>query len=377
MKDLYEILGVDRSANGGEIKRQYRRLAKKYHPDVNPGDDEAQEKFKEINMAYEILSDKDKRRQYDTYGMDAFKNGGQGGGFSGMDFGDIFGDIFGDFFGGGFGQQRKYDHNAPRKGSDIEQQIHLTFEEAVFGVEKEIRIQRIINCENCHGSGAEPGTDKKVCGKCHGSGEVHYQQNTGFGTFVRTTVCDECGGTGEIIEKKCHECKGRKKIRVNKTIHVKIPAGVDNGSIINLRGEGNEGDNQGPSGDLYIIITVKEHEFFQRQGSDIYYELPISFVQASLGAKLKVPTLDGITNFDLPAGTQTGTRFTLENEGVQKLRGKGKGNIYFDVRVLVPKKLSKKQKEILKEFSEASGDFYEEHEEKKGFFEKLIGKFES
>ncbi len=376
MKDLYELLEIDRSSNQAEIKKAYRKLAKKYHPDLNPDDEEAQEMFKEINFAYEVLSDEEKKSNYDRYGEAAFTNGGMGSGDFGMDFGDIFGDIF-DIFGGGFSQKTR-NKNAPRAGSDIQMKINLTFEEAIFGTEKEIQIKKMDTCKECDGTGAEKGTSKTVCDKCQGTGQIRYTQNSAFGTFVRTATCDKCHGSGEVIEHKCHECKGAGQVKVNKTIKVKIPAGVDNDSVINLRNEGNAGTKGGPYGDLYLIISVKEHEFFNRVGYDIYYKLPISFTQATLGATINIPLLDGTEEFEIPEGTQTGTRFKLRNKGVSILNRKAgeKGDIYFDVQVITPKKLSEKQKELLLEFSKESQEDYTEGKEKKNIFEKIKDKFD-
>lgn len=376
MRDLYEVLDVDRNSSKAELKKAYRKLAKKYHPDLNPDDEESAEKFKEINLAYEILSDDTKREQYDRYGSAAFENGGMGSGGFGMDLGDIFGDIF-DIFGGGF-SQRNSRSKGPKRGSDIEQYITIDFEEAVFGVEKEISFSKLEKCKTCSGTGAKPGTDKKTCSKCHGSGQIQYTQQSGFGTFIRTATCDECNGTGEVIEEKCTTCKGKGLVRKNKKIKIQIPAGVDNGSVINLKSQGNDGLEGGPSGDLYIIVQVNNHDFFQRHGRDIYYKLPITFTQAALGATIEVPILSGVKDFDLPAGTQTGTRFKLENEGIVEVNGKRKGDIYFDVHVVVPKKLTEEQKEILENFSEKSKEEFKKSNKKtkKNIFEKIKDMFE-
>lgn len=377
MRDLYEVLEVTRSSTKEEIKKSYRKLAKKYHPDLNQGDEESQEKFKEINFAYEVLSDEEKKANYDRYGEDAFSNGGMGPNDFSMDFSDIFGDIFGDLFGGGFSRKTR-NTNAPQKGSDIQMKINLSFEEAVFGVEKEISVRRLELCKDCDGTGAEKGTDKEICDQCHGTGEVRYSQQSAFGTFVRTATCDKCQGTGEIIEHKCKTCKGNGQVKNSKTINVKIPAGVDNDSVMNLRGEGNTGLKGGPNGDLYLILTVEEHEFFQRMGYDIYFKLPISFTQATLGAKIDVPLLKGIEKFDIPEGTQTGTRFKLKNKGVKKLNTRKDefGDLYFDVQIITPTKLNHKQKEILKEFADISNEPVIESKDKKSFFEKIKEKLD-
>lgn len=375
MRNLYEILGVSKDAPQGEIKSAYRKLAKTYHPDLNPNNEKAAELFKEINQAYEILSDETKRRHYDQFGEASFQNGGMGNGGFNMDFSDIFGDIF-DIFGGGY-SSRSSNQNGPKRGSDLEKQILLTFDEAAFGVEKEISVSRTEECSHCNGSGAEPGTSKSTCDQCHGSGQIRRTQSSPLGTFVRTSVCDKCGGTGEIIEEKCHQCEGSGKERKNKSINVKIPAGVDNGSVINLRGEGNSGTKGGPNGDLYLIIKVKEHEFFQRHGYDIYYKLPISFAQAALGANLKIPTLEGLEDYEIPEGVQTGTRFKLKGKGVQRLNSKSKGDIFFDVQVVTPKKLSSKQRELFEELADHSDEYnIKGKEDKKNIFDKIKNFFE-
>lgn len=377
MKDLYELLEVDRNASKEEIKKSYRKLAKKYHPDLNPGDDDAQEMFKEINFAYEVLSDENKKSNYDRYGEAAFTNGGMGPNDFSMDFSDIFGDIF-DIFGGGFSRKTR-NPNAPQKGSDIQMRVNLTFDESVFGVEKEISVRKMEKCSECNGTGAEKGTEKIICDKCHGSGQIKYTQQSPFGTFVQTATCDKCHGSGQIIEHKCHVCHGVGQVKKTKVIKVKIPAGVDNESVINLRGEGNEGVNQGPSGDLYLIISVKEHEFFNRVGYDIYFKMPISFTQAALGAEIDIPLLKGMEKFSIPSGTQTGTRFKLKDKGVKILnRTDNKhGDLYFDVQIITPKKLNEKQKKLLLEFSNESKEDYTEGKGKKSIFDKIKEKFDA
>ncbi|MDU7441712.1 MAG: molecular chaperone DnaJ, partial [Clostridium sp.] len=294
-KDYYEVLGLQKGASDDEIKRAFRKLAVKYHPDRNQGNAEAEEKFKEINEAYQILSDPEKKAKYDQFGSAAFDgtggfNGGGFGGFDGFDMGG-FGDIFESFFGGGGGSSRR--RNGPVRGNDIEYTVTLTFEEAVFGVEKEISITRSENCEHCSGSGAEPGTNVKTCPTCGGSGQVRVQRQTPLGSFVSTTTCDQCGGTGKVIEDPCPDCKGKGTVRKNRKITVKIPAGVDTGNIIPLRGQGEQGANNGPSGDLYIRVNVAPSKIFRREGSDIYYDYKISMAKAALGAEITVPTVDG------------------------------------------------------------------------------------
>lgn len=374
MKDYYEILNVSKDASLDEIKSSYRKLAKKYHPDLNPNDKEAEQKFKDINEAYEVLSDPEKRRRYDRFG-EAGVNG-QGGfsqDFSG--FGDIFDDIF-DIFGGGFSRSTSSSRKrGPVAGSDLRYDLVLDFNEAVFGVEKEIQIRKSETCSNCHGSGVKPGSSKETCKKCNGTGEVRYAQQTPFGQFVRVSTCDACGGTGEIIKEKCPVCKGTGKEIKRKKIKVKVPAGVNNGSIISIRGEGEAGERGGPPGDLYVYITVKEHEIFTRKGNDIYFTIPISFVDAALGAEIEIPTLEGSTKYTIPAGTQPGTEFRLKNKGVPNLRRKGRGDLYFKVEVQVPKKLTERQKQLLREFEK---DIKINHKSnKKGFFEKMKDAFGS
>lgn len=356
-RDYYEVLDVPKSANETDIKKAYRKLAKKYHPDMNPGDKDAEHKFKEATEAYEVLSDSEKRSKYDQFGHAAFSNGGGPGGFSAHDFGDmgdIFGDIFGDFFGGG-GSRRNA--NAPRKGANLRASIQLEFEEAVFGIEKEIQIVVSDKCESCNGSGAKAGTKPETCSTCRGSGQVRYNQQTLFGTVQSVRTCNHCQGTGKVIKEKCTDCHGSGYIKKRKKISVSIPAGIDNGQSIRLRGKGEPGQNGGPRGDVLLTIYVKEHKFFERHGMDIHYTMPISFTQAALGSELEVPTLDGKVKYDIKPGTQTNTRFRLRSKGVPRLNNlKVRGDQYVTVIVDVPNKLSDRQKELLKEFAEISGD---------------------
>ncbi len=369
-RDYYEILGVDRSADESSIKKSYRKLAMKYHPDRNPEDKEAEKKFKEINEAYEILGNKEKKAMYDKFGHAGVNGNGQGGfngGFSGFGgFEDIFGDIF-DMFGGGFSSNRS--RNRPQKGHDVKVQVSLSFEHAAFGVEKEIEVSRHEECSKCHGSGAETGTNKRSCHKCGGTGEVRYTQRTPLGSFVNVRTCDTCHGEGSIIETPCEKCKGQGKIRKNKTISIKIPAGVDNGSVITLRGEGEVGSKGGPPGDLYIVIRVLPHRIFQRDGYDIICEIPITFVQAALGDEIIVPTLEEKVKYKIPEGTQSGTVFRLKAKGVPVLNGSGRGDQYVKVIIETPKKLNDEQKSILKQFAEVMGE--DVHEQRKSFFDKV------
>ncbi|HCX03520.1 MAG TPA: molecular chaperone DnaJ [Clostridiales bacterium] len=373
-RDYYEILGVSKDADQQEIKKAFRKLAKKYHPDLNPDDKGSEVKFKEVNEAYEVLSDEEKRKKYDQFGHAAFDQnqgfggfGGGGGSYQGFD--DIFGDIFGDFFGGGAGRRR----TGPKKGQDLKIRLNITFEEAAFGTKKEIKINRMESCSKCGGSGAEPGTSKKTCGTCHGSGSVRTVQNTPFGKFQNVTTCPECHGTGEIIEEPCTQCGGSGKEKKSRKITINIPAGVDNGSIIPLRGEGNHGDKGAPSGDLYVYLSVKAHKIFERDGYDIWLEKKISYPTATLGNNIKVETLDGSVKYKIPAGTQTGTVFRLKNKGVQKLRGSGRGDQYVKVVVDIPKDLTKKQEEAIKKLADELGEKIEP--QKKRIIDKVKDAF--
>ena len=369
MKDPYEVLGVSKSASSDEIKREYRKLAKKYHPDLNPDDKEAEQNFKEATLAYEILSDPEKKQKYDAYGSAAFENGGAGfnGGFGG--FGDIFSDLFGDIFNQGYGNNAK----RPIKGDDIQQVVNLTFQEAAFGTSKEIQVRREVECHVCHGSKAEEGSETHTCPDCHGQGMVNEVSRTAFGTMSRTVTCSKCHGTGEIIDNPCKNCKGTGKEYKSEKIKIDIPSGVEDKNVIRLSGKGHVGENGGPFGDLYVVLRVANHEIFKRDGLDIYYEMPISFPTAALGGKINVATLRKPVEFEIPAGTQTGEKFTLKKEGIEDKRRGRTGNLYFYVKVITPTKLSKEQKEALKNYAEASGD---EVREDKSFFDKVKDFFE-
>ena len=373
-KDYYEVLGLQKGASDDEIKRAFRKLAVKYHPDRNQGNAEAEEKFKEINEAYQILSDPEKRAKYDQFGSAAFDgtggfNGGGFGGFDGFDMGG-FGDIFESFFGGGGGSSRR--RNGPVRGNDIEYTVTLTFEEAVFGVEKEISITRSENCEHCKGSGAEPGTNVKTCPTCGGSGQVRVQRQTPLGSFVSTSTCDHCHGSGKITETPCKECRGKGHIRKNRKIKVNIPAGVDTGNVMPLRGQGEHGLRGGSPGDLYVKINVTPSKTFTRKGNDVYIDAHISMAKAALGTEITVATVDGNVKYTVPAGTQSGTMFRLKGKGIQRVNSTGKGDQYVKVIVDIPKSLNKAQEEALYAFMKASG---EEVDEATGTHKKkLFGK---
>ncbi|MCH6266498.1 molecular chaperone DnaJ [Neobacillus citreus] len=368
-RDYYEVLGLSKGASKDEIKKAYRKLSKQYHPDINKEPDAA-DKFKEIAEAYEVLSDDQKRAHYDQFGH-TDPNQGFGGFGGGSDFGGGFGgfeDIFNTFFGGGGSRRR--DPNAPRQGADLQYTMTISFEEAAFGKETDIEMPREETCETCSGTGAKPGTKPETCKHCQGSGQVSVEQNTPFGRIVNRRTCHYCNGTGKEIKNKCATCGGTGKVKKRKKIHVKIPAGIDDGQQMRLSGQGEGGINGGPAGDLYVVFHVREHEFFERDGDDIYCEMPITFVQATLGAEIEVPTLHGKVKLKVPSGTQTGTKFRLRGKGVPNVRGYGTGDQHILVRVITPTKLSDKQKQLLREFDEASGNApLGEHEE--SFFSKV------
>ena len=356
-RDYYEVLGVDKSADDSAIKKAYRSLAKKYHPDMNPGDKEAEAKFKEVNEAYDVLSDPDKKSKYDQYGHAAFDpaSGMGGGGFGGFgDFGFDINDIFSSFFGGGMGGSSR--RNGPIRGDNITVRLTLTFEEAVFGCKKEITYQKVQKCGECGGSGAEKGTSPKTCPTCNGSGQVRVQQRTPFGIMQSQKSCDACHGTGKIIEKKCAGCKGTGFTRVSKKLEVNIPAGIDDGQQVSLKYQGSDGMNGGSSGDLNIIINTRPHPIFERDGYDIYCEIPITYAEATLGAEIDIPTLEGQQKFTIPEGTQTGTVFTLRGKGITRINSKMRGNLYITVVVEVPKNLTGEQKKLLEQFAQACGE---------------------
>ncbi|WP_018661414.1 molecular chaperone DnaJ [Heyndrickxia acidiproducens] len=366
-RDYYEVLGVEKTATKDEIKRAYRKLSKKYHPDINKAPDAA-DKFKEITEAYEVLSDDQKRAQYDQFGHEGPSQGFGGGGFGGADFGGGFGfeDIFSTFFGGG---GRRNDPNSPRQGADLQYTMTLDFEEAVFGKETDVQIPREETCDTCHGSGAKPGTKPETCPHCHGTGQLNTEQNTPFGRIVNRRVCHHCSGTGKIIKDKCRTCGGTGKVKKRRKIHVKIPAGIDDGQQLRVAGQGEPGINGGPAGDLYIVFHVKPHELFERDGDDIYCEIPIAFTQAALGDEIEVPTLHGKVKLKIPAGTQSGTKFRLRGKGVPNVHGYGTGDQHCIAKIITPTKLTEKQKQILREFAEVSGKVPDE--QSSNFFDKM------
>ncbi len=369
-RDCYEVLGVSKGASDGEIKKAFYKLAKKYHPDANPGDKEAEASFKEVNEAYSVLSDADKRARYDQFGWAGIDGapGGGGSGFGGFgegfDVGDIFGDLFGGVFGGGGGSRRN--PNAPRRGDDIGVRVTLTFEEAAFGCKKEISYGRTESCPTCSGNG---GTGSETCTRCGGRGQVTVQQRTPFGYMQSTQPCDACKGKGKIIKNPCKDCRGSGQVRKSKLIEVNIPAGIDNGQRISLRGQGNAGANGGPAGDLLVSVSVRGHEFFTRDGFDLLCDMPITFVEAALGAKITIPTLEGQGELTIPEGTQSGTTFCVRGKGIQQLNGKGRGDLLVTVEIEVPKGLGKKQKEALEKFGELCEDKH--HSKRSSFFAKL------
>ena len=371
-RDYYEVLGLEKGATDEEIKKAYKKLARKYHPDLNPGDKTAEEKFKELGEAYEVLSDPQKKARYDQFGFAGVDpNYGAGGGYGGgmdFDFGDL-GDIFGSFFGGGFGGATRANPNAPQRGESLRTSVNITFEEACFGCEKEVIIERVEQCDACRGSGCEPGTTAEVCQECGGRGMVQRRQQTPLGFMSTSSPCPKCGGKGRIIHKPCKACGGRGAVRKRKTLKVTIPAGIDNGQTISLRGQGNAGKNGGPSGDLLIVVAVRQHDIFRREGTSILCEAPITFTQAALGAELEIPTIDGKVKYNIPEGTQSGTTFRLKGKGVPGMGGRARGDQYVTVYIETPRNLNKEQKAALRKFSELLGE--KNYEEDKSFFGKF------
>lgn len=392
-RDYYEVLGVSKTASDSELKSAYRKLAKKYHPDVNPGDKEAEAKFKEATEAYSVLSDAEKRRQYDQFGHAAFEQGGGGaGGFGGFDFngadmGDIFGDIFGDLFGGG---GRRRTNNGPMKGANLRARVNITFEEAVFGCDKELEIVLKDECTTCHGTGAKPGTQPTTCPKCHGEGQIVYTQQSMFGMVRNVQTCPDCNGSGKIIKEKCTSCRGTGYTSSRKKIQVSIPAGIDNGQSIRIRDKGEPGTNGGPRGDLLVEVNVARHPIFQRQDMNIFSTAPITFAQAALGGDVKISTVDGDVLYTVKPGTQTDTKIRLKGKGVPSLRNSNvRGDHYVTLVVQTPTRLNEKAKEALRAFDEACGNRQvpeakaadgentaEQPKKKKGFMDKVKEAFE-
>ena len=384
-RDYYEVLGVDRGADEAAIKKAYRQLAKKYHPDMNPGDKDAEMKFKEASEAYAVLSDPEKRRQYDQFGHAAFEQGGGGAGgfdFNGADMGDIFGDIFGDLFGGG---RTRRANNCPMKGANLRAAVNITFEEAVFGCEKQLELNLKDECTTCHGTGAKPGTNPETCQKCGGKGQVVFTQQSLFGMVRNVQTCPDCNGTGKVIKDKCTACHGTGYTSSRKKIAVTIPAGIDDGQSIRIREKGEPGINGGPRGDLLVEVRVARHPIFQRQDMNIFSTAPISFAQAALGGQVRINTVDGDVLYDVKPGTQTDTKVRLKGKGVPSLRNKAlRGDHYVTLVVQVPAKLNDEAKEALRKFDAASGNSLnqdlssapKEKPKKKGFMDKLKETFE-
>jgi molecular chaperone DnaJ len=370
-RDYYEVLGINKGASADEIKKAYRKLAKENHPDLHPGDKAAETRFKEVNEAYEVLSDGDKKARYDQYGHAGVDPNFGAGGFGGadsFDFGDL-GDLFGSFFGGGFGGSRRANPNAPQRGESIRMNVAISFEEAAFGCEKSVSVDRYEQCGTCKGSGCAAGTTPEVCPDCHGTGSVQVRRQTPMGVFATSAPCTRCGGKGKIIHQPCKECRGAGLVRKRKTISASIPAGIDNGQTISIRGQGHAGKNGGSAGDLLITITVKPHELFRREGTSVLCEEPITFSQAVLGAELEIPTIDGKVKYDLPEGTQSGTTFRLKGKGIPSLNGRGRGDQYVTVYIETPRNLNKEQKEAMKKFAATLGEG--NYEERKKFFKKF------
>lgn len=386
-KDYYEVLGVTKNSTDDEIKKAYRKLARKYHPDLNRDDPKtAEEKMKEINEAYAVLSDKDKRAQYDQFGHAAFSGGGYGGGgagYGGFDMGDIFGgnggtfdmgDIFEQFFGGG-GRAHSRQKRGPQRGADLRYDLYITFEEAAFGKEMTIKVPRMETCEECGGNGAKKGTTPDECPDCHGTGMRQTTTRTPFGIISNSRPCERCHGTGQIVKNPCEHCHGNGKIRVEREIKLTIPKGVDEGQRLRIQGGGQAGEHGGQPGDLFVYINIKPHRIFTRQDTDVYCEVPISFVQAALGAKIDAPTIDGKVELTIPEGTQSGAVLRIRGKGIPKLRGNERGDEFVKIKVLTPKNLSSRQKKLLQEFADGGSDS-KNNPEKKSFFDKLKDLFE-
>ena len=373
-RDYYEVLGVAKNANADEIKKAYRKAAIQFHPDKNPGDKEAEEKFKEAAEAYDVLSNPDKRARYDQFGFDGPDMGGGAGGnpFGGMDFSGMggMGDIFDQLFNGGMGGSAQARRNAPRQGNDVRYELRLTFEEAAKGCHKSVEFYRYENCATCGGSGAKPGTQPQTCSMCKGTGQI--RQSGGWMTTVRT--CPACGGSGKVIKDKCSSCGGSGRVRMRRTLELDVPAGVDDNIVLSKRGQGEPGANGGPNGDLLIQITVKPHKLFRREGTNLRLEVPISFTQAALGAEIDVPTLDGSVKYTIPEGTQTDTEFRIRGKGIQQLGSNNKGDLIFKVRVETPRRLTEKQRELLRQFD--GDDNGKQYDQRKTFIDKVKEMFD-
>ena len=369
-RDYYEVLGINKGASDDEIKKAYRRLAKQYHPDLNKDNPDAADKFKEASEAYDVLSDSEKRSRYDQFGHagvdpnEGFGGGGYGGGFGGFDVGDIFESFFGGGFGGGRARR-----NGPARGRDIQQAIELTFEEAAFGCKKKITIIRGEKCTECSGSGAKKGTSPEKCSRCNGTGQVRSVQNTPFGQFASTSACNQCGGKGTTIKEPCSMCNGSGQTRERRVIEVDIPKGIDHGQTFAVHGEGEAGTRGGGNGDLLITVYVKESSVFRRDGFNVYVDVPITFVQATLGCEIEIPTIDGKVLQKIPEGTQPGTKFRLKGRGIPSTRGASRGDQYVRIIVEIPKNLSTKQREILQKFADESNE--KNYNQRKKFTEKL------
>ncbi len=364
-RDYYEVLGLSKGASESDIKNAFRKMAMKYHPDRNPNDKEAEEKFKEVNEAYAILSDPEKKEKYDRFGfagVDPNAGFGGGGGFSGAGFDDLFGDLFGGMFGGfgGFGGGQRSRSNGPRKGQDLQARISITFDEAFSGTKKKIKLNKYVKCPDCGGTGAAAGSSRKTCPVCGGSGQIRNQRQTPFGMMANVTTCDRCGGTGEVIENPCPACGGTGKVRKEVTIEVSIPAGVDDDSVVNVRGQGNPGENGGPNGDLFVVVSVKPHKLFRRYGPDLELEIPVTFAQVALGADVTIPTMEGRVSYKIPPGTQPSTVFKLKGKGMKSPNSPRVGDLYVKVMLEVPVNLSAEQRRLIQQFEESgTADMYQ------------------
>ncbi len=376
-RDYYEVLGLDKSADEASIKKAYRQLAKKYHPDMNPGDAEAEKNFKEVNEAYAVLSDPEKKSRYDQFGHAGVDgqggfDGGFGGFSGGFDASDIFGDIFGSFFGGGMGGSQSARRNGPMRGGDILQRVTISFEEAAFGCKKEISYGRVEKCPECEGSGAKKGTTVDTCSTCHGTGTVRVQQRTMLGMMQTTRPCEDCGGTGKKIKEPCTYCKGKGYVKNSKKLEVTIPAGIDDGQKVAIRSQGDCGRNGGQAGDLIISVSVRPHPIFERDGYNIYCEVPITYAEAALGAQIEIPTLEGKETYTIPEGTQHGTNFTLRGRGIPYVNSKSRGDLVFAVAIETPRGLTDDQKDLLRKFADSLGE--KNNTKKSGFLKKLFNK---